>query len=526
MNYKLREYQEKSITILVENIRSGISSQLLCVPCGGGKTVIAAEIIRRAVKKGSKILFLAHRRELINQCAAKLESFGVHDYSVIMGIDKRFNPDAQVHVASVQSLIKREFPPANLIIIDECHRAVSKSYLDIIANYPNAKVLGLSATPERLDGKGLDNLFSDMVEVTTIGDLIGEGFLVKPLLYTGKLDSSFLAGVKKRQGDYAEGELQELMDTPKLIGDIVSNWKDKAAGRLTIVFASGVEHAEHIAREFFNSGITAAALHGGMPVQKREAIIGDWRKGYIKVVVNCMICTEGFDFPELECCVLARPTKSISLYLQMIGRIMRSAPGKSSALVLDHAGCIEEHGAPHIPREWTLIGEKERKKKENLEELKTCDSCDMIYNPVPKVFLSDVLTPLSSCPGCGNAVCVSCNTAFKLILSNKDIDGIAFTRDCNCPHCGALYTDDVPHMLSDKQGNELPESTDCSLTLYDSDELPLSVQVKNSFRKHLKTAQSKGYKRGYAFHNVVKEYGDEAKDLLPRHTAVWYRNKA
>jgi len=223
MTLKLYDYQEEATETLRSNIRKGIRSQLLCVPTGGGKTVISAAIIQGAVLKGSFILFLAHRRELIEQSCAKLEDFGVLNYSVIMSGDKRYNPQAKVHVASIQTLMKREFPPADLIIIDEAHRAASKSYRDVLANYPKAKVIGLSATPERLDGKGVDDIFDELVEVIKISELINRERLIKPTLYTGKFDSTLLAGIKKRQGDYAEGELQEAMDTPKLVGDIIAN---------------------------------------------------------------------------------------------------------------------------------------------------------------------------------------------------------------------------------------------------------------------------------------------------------------
>jgi superfamily II DNA or RNA helicase len=160
----------------------------------------------RCCPKRKIYTLLAHRRELITQCAAKLEDFGVFNYSIIMSGAKMFNPDAKVNVASIQTLIKREFPPADLIIIDEAHRAASKSYRDILVNYPSAKVLGLSATPERLDGKGLDDIFNEIVIVTTVPELINQGHLVKPIIYTG--GTFDLTGVKKSKGDYAEDQLQ------------------------------------------------------------------------------------------------------------------------------------------------------------------------------------------------------------------------------------------------------------------------------------------------------------------------------
>lgn len=547
MTPTLYDYQEEATETLRSNIRKGVRSQLLCVPTGGGKTVISAAIIQGAVLKGSFILFLAHRRELIDQSCAKLEDFGVLNYSVIMSGDKRYNPLAKVHVASIQTLMKREFPPADLIIIDECHRAASKSYRDVLANYPKAKVIGLSATPERLDGKGLDDIFDELVEVITIGELINRERLIKPTLYTGKFDSTLLAGIKKRQGDYAEGELQEAVDTPKLVGDIIANWKKHANGKLTVAFACGVEHSRHIAQEFFNAGIPAASIDGGMPLAERRAIIADWRKGYIKVVVNCMILTEGFDFPELECCILAAPTKSIAKALQMIGRIMRTANNKFGAIVLDHAGIIDEHGAPHLNRVWTLLGDKDRKKKDKeVDTLATCECCDLIYNAEPKAWLADVqekllaeLMPkakaamkakkhsaLSLCPGCGIGNCKVCNSQFKLSMEKVDIDEVAFTKEGYCPQCHALYTDDQAHMVNEEEEKELPTSTEDELTLFESDEMPLALRVKNQFRKHMRMAQEKGWKRGKVFYEIKKEFGDEGAALIPRHTAEWWRQGA
>ena len=546
MTPTLRPFQEKTVNTLRTNISKGVRSQLVCSPTGSGKTVIASAIIQGAVKKGSYILFLAHRRELINQSCAKLEDFGVLNYSVIMSGDKRYNPSAKVHVASIQTLMKREFPPADLIIIVECHRAASQSYLDVLANYPNAKVIGLSATPERLDGKGLDDIFDEMVEVITIGELIDDGYLVKPTLYTGKFDSSLLSGIKKRQGDYAEGELQEAMDTPKLVGDIIANWKKHANGKLTVAFACGVEHSKHIAQEFFNAGISAASIDGSMPIAQRQAIIADWRKGYIKVVVNCMILTEGFDFPELECCILAAPTKSIAKALQMIGRIMRTADTKLGAIVLDHAGIIEEHGAPHLNRVWSLLGEKARSKKDKKEALVTCDCCDLIFSPEPKAWLSDVQEKLLSdlkpkaaslmrvkkdgalalCPGCGIGNCKVCNSQIKLVMAKIDIDEVAFTKEGFCSQCHALYTDDQAHIIGEEEEKELPTSSADELTLYESDEMPLALKVKNKFRQHMRTAQEKGWKRGSVYHKIKEEFGEEGAALMPRHTGAWWKASA
>ncbi|CAK0776838.1 DNA repair protein RadD [Gammaproteobacteria bacterium] len=355
---RLRDYQLKAVEAARRIIASGTKSVLINSPTGSGKTVMAAAIVQSAVQKGRRVLFLAHRRELIQQCSEKLTEAGVTDHGVIMAGSGPKKHLAQVQVASIQTLIRREWPPAHLIIIDECHRAIAGQYQTILAHYPDAIVIGLSATPERLDGKGLNDLFSHMVTVDTVPGLIERGYLVKPICYAGT--ESDLSQVRMSRGDYREGDLQDAMDRPRLIGDIVKNWTRLANGKLTVAFATGVEHARHIAQEFWSAGIPAASIDGIMRNSERDAIIADWKAGIIKVVANCEVLCEGFDFPALECAILARPTKSVSLYLQMVGRVMRSHPGKTAAYVLDHAGCIAAHGAPHIAREWSMEGEQRR----------------------------------------------------------------------------------------------------------------------------------------------------------------------
>lgn len=235
------------------------------------------------------------------------------------------------------------------------------SYQTLLANYPDAYVLGLTATPERLDGKGLDGIFHDILEVATVPDLIDGGFLVTPTCLgpspeaAAKLKSA-LAKVKVRGGDYADGALGEAMDHAELVGDIVEHWQEWAVGQKTIVFAASIAHSKHIVEQFQSAGIPAAHLDGTMSTPEREGILSAWRNGDIQVVSNCQILTEGFDFPELSCCILARPTKSVALQLQMCGRVMRTAPGKNGAIILDHAGNILEHGPPHIERVWRLEG--------------------------------------------------------------------------------------------------------------------------------------------------------------------------
>ena len=329
-------------------------------------TIIAAHIIHSALAKKRRVLFLAHRRELIDQCAEKLRALGIWDYNVVLsGHPHSRNPNAPMQIASIQTLIRREYPPADLIIIDESHHVCGGQYQTLLKNYPDSYVLGLTATPERLDGKGLDGIFHDLLEVATVPELIDSGFLVTPTCLgpspeaAAKLKSA-LAKVKVRGGDYADGALGEAMDHAELVGDIVQHWQEWAPGQKTIVFAASIAHSKHIVEQFQSAGIPAAHLDGTMSTQEREGILSAWRRGDIQVTSNCQILTEGFDFPELSCCVLARPTKSVALYLQMCldekTEILtrRGFVGPDSILPCDEVAAMDIHSSDH-KIEWTPI---------------------------------------------------------------------------------------------------------------------------------------------------------------------------
>lgn len=543
-----RPYQQTAIDAARAKIAQGVKRVMINAATGAGKTVIAAGIVQRAVSKGKRVLFLAHRRELIEQTVDKLVNGGVLNFGVIMAGSRLNHWSAPVQVASIQTLVRRELPPADLIIVDEAHRAVSRSYLSVIANYPGAAVLGLSATPERLDGKGLDDLFQDMITVETIPNLIDAGYLVKPLCYVGP--TADLSGVNVRRGDYDEKQLAEAVDKPKLVGDIIANWKRLAGNRQTVAFAASVDHAEHIASEFRAAGVSSAMLSGQTPKAEREAIIADWRAGYIQVVANCLVLTEGFDYPELSCCILARPTKSVSMYLQCAGRIMRTAEGKSDALILDHAGCCLQHGPPHIDREWTLEGMAAKRKKdqdENAGNLRECTACHMVYESEPKLWLDETqqtLRPaftsqatkilngraadraMDACPGCRSASCVVCGSAFVPAVERRDIDGIAFESVATCPSCHAHYSEGVPHIAQEPGESDIPETTDDALVAM-GDEVPIKVVVLNEYKRLINEARTKGRKRGWAYWRLRERYDEDIlRECLPRHTGQWWKAQA
>ena len=243
-------------------------------------------------------------------------------------------------------------PPANIIFIDEAHHAPAATYRTIVERYPDAQIIGMTATPCRRDGRGLGGIFERLIECPQVSELIKLDYLVRTKVYAPSTPD--LKGVHTRQGDYVESELAEVMDVPELVGDIVSHWHRLAERRKTVVFATSVAHSIHLCEEFTKSGVKAEHIDGSTPKEERDEILARLSRGEIEVVTNCMVLTEGWDQPDVSCCILARPTKSMGLYRQMVGRVLRPAPGKDHALILDHAGAVFQHGFVEDPMIWTL----------------------------------------------------------------------------------------------------------------------------------------------------------------------------
>ena len=228
-------------------------------------------------------------------------------------------------------------------------RAAIRKIIDL---YPNAIIIGLTATPCRGDGRGLGGFFQTMVECPSVAALISAGYLVGTRVYAPTIPD--LKGVRVKMGDYVESQLAEQMDKPKLTGDIIGHWHKLAQRRPTVVFATNVSHSVHIRDEFRNSGVICEHLDGSTPVEDRDAILSRLARGEVEIVTNCAVLTEGWDCPSVSCLVLARPTKSIGLYRQMVGRCLRPSPGKDHALILDHAGATFAHGFAEDDVVWTL----------------------------------------------------------------------------------------------------------------------------------------------------------------------------
>lgn len=378
----LRHYQESAIEQLRVKIRAGLKRVVMVAPTGSGKTRIAAQIIMNAVQNGKRVVFVCNRIELVKQSVAAFEKLGIK--CGIMQGSNTWEANAQVVVASVQTMVRRKFNMFDLAIHDECHvTAASKAYHKFIESHNNIIHIGLTATPwskgmsapkKWLDG---EPLWQDIVVGASIPMLIEQGFLVDCDIYApGEPD---LTGVKVVNGDYDKTQLGTAVDKAKLVGDIVSHWFKLAAGEQTVVFAVNVSHSKHIVAEFVANGVDARHVDGYMTEDERRPIIEGFRKGEFQVLSNCSMLAEGFDVPATSCCVLARPTKSLIRYIQMCGRSLRPHDGKERAIILDHAGVVRRLGWPtdELPYELDDGKPKESKKNENLP--KVCPSCFAVY---------------------------------------------------------------------------------------------------------------------------------------------------
>jgi DNA repair protein RadD len=363
----LRHYQTNVISQFLRTTAQ-FKRIILVAPTGSGKSVIAAAIINEYVGRHCEVLVLAHRNEIIMQTSAKLRDLGIW-HGIIQASDSTM-PMAPVQIASIQTLWSRamrkgrdgkartELPPAKLIIVDECHHAKARTWRAIIDAYPDAIVLGLTATPCRSDGGGLGGIFETMIECPQVAELIANDppYLVNSRVYAPA--NPDLGGVETRQGDYVVSQLEERMDKDKLVADIVGSWFKYGEGRKTVCFATGVGHSIHLRDEFVKAGVRAEHIDGNTLKPERDATLARLASGEIQLVTNCMVLTEGWDMPEVGTCILARPTKQMGLYRQMVGRVLRPAPGKTDAIILDHSGAVFRHGLPEDPVIWTLSEEK------------------------------------------------------------------------------------------------------------------------------------------------------------------------
>lgn len=393
--FPLRPYQENALNQVRRAITDGYHSIMIQAATGAGKGVMLSHIINSANQKGSTVLFLVHRQEILYQVSAYMDNYGITHGIIKAGEEADYTHPVQL--ASFQTIHRRMKwfeEKFDIIVIDEAHHATAKTYMQVIEAFKKRIILGFSATPTRKNGMGLGNLFEKLIQVETIQNLTDMGYLA-PVRYFAPVVPD-LSGVKLQAGDYNEKQLAPVMLQEGLVAGIVEYWLKYGEGRKTVVFATGVAHSVAVTTRFMEAGISAAHLDGTTPTETRNQILAQFKRGEVQVLVNCQILTEGVDVPNISCVILARPTKSLPMYMQMIGRGMRMIEGKKDMVLLDHAGCVYEHGFVHEITEWELKetnkteNPREKKRKEKNSKPITCPMCCHVYTGTLK------------CPNCGN----------------------------------------------------------------------------------------------------------------------------
>lgn len=392
---KLRKYQERGIQKLRDRVREGKKRIILVAPTGSGKMVLIASIIRTS---SVPVLVVVDRKELIDQCVRELAKLGITNVGVMRGDDDRTDPNASTQVASIQTLARRKKPPAGLVIVDEAHISAADSYLDLFDHYKESIILGFTATPARLDGRPLGNIFECMEIIATYSELIREKFIVEPICYGPPAGGPNLTGVRIAGGDYDETALGEVMRETSLVGSLLDHWLQlsdkyptpdgmiglvKGLRRRTLIFAVNIVHSHDICEKFSKAGVRIAHLDGETPEDERERTIRALGDGTIEAISNCNLFLKGTDIPSVKCILGARPTQSIVMHRQMGGRAMRPwhpgcPPGcmqhpSIAPLFLDHANNIASHGYPHEDIHWELTAKARR--IEQKIKLKLCRGC-------------------------------------------------------------------------------------------------------------------------------------------------------
>lgn len=380
---ELRPRQSKAISDIRAAYRSGKVAPLLRAATGFGKTATAINMIAASVAKGNRVWFLSHLKEINADTASRLYSAGVPFSSIQAGL--LHDKSQPVQVVSIQTAVRRldRLERPGLIIVDEAHLSVSASYQDVFEwakagpkfHAPGgAKLLLLTATPARLDGRGMGEVSDIIIDTCSTQDLIDEKLLA-PIRYYAPQPPD-LSAVHTLAGEFNPGELAEAMDKPKITGSAVAEWMKVARYRPTIAFCVSIKHAEHVAEQFRLAGVRAVAVSGESDPIARDAALEDLRFGRVDVVCNCALFVAGVDVSAVSCIILLAPTQSLTKFLQSIGRGLRMHDGKDCCVVLDHAGNIGRHGNPAEAREWSLSGAGKRKASAPQEvPVKTCPSC-------------------------------------------------------------------------------------------------------------------------------------------------------
>lgn len=370
----LRPYQSDVVDRVRLAHKQGHRRVLVVMPTGAGKTVTFADIARRIDAGGGSVLIIVPRVELVRQTIAKLDALGVR-HGVIAASERQTDRMARVQVAMAQTIVRRVHAlvrAPDYIIVDECHLAAANTWTQILARYPDARTLGVTATLERLDGKGFEGLGSELVNGPSVSAMIDSGNLCAFRTYTlPVIDASTL---RTRMGEFDQAQQAALMERAKIVGDVVDHWQRHADGRSTIVFAASVTHSKALVDRFCDAGIAAEHLDGTIDQEERAAILARLASGATTVVCNFGVLTEGFDCPRVSCVQIVRCTASRTLFRQMAGRGLRPLDGKTDCVILDHGGNALRHGNLDYDVPYQIAA-KEKTAKSVVAVSKACKVC-------------------------------------------------------------------------------------------------------------------------------------------------------
>lgn len=360
----LRDYQEELLNGVYNSMSKGNKNIMVQSPAGSGKSVTMSEVARRATEKGNRVLFIVHRRELVSQIKGTFIANDVNMELCRVGM-----------VQTVANRIKNgKEPTPAIILVDEAHHALAKTYINIFESFPNAYVYGFTATPWRMSNKGFTDIFQELIPGKSVQWLIDNERLAPFKYYSVNLmDSDILT--HNSTGDFNNDSITKAMQKT-IYGDAVTNYKKFADGKKTIIYTHNVESSINVAEKFKDNGYDALQVDGKTPKQQRELAMEMFREGKVNILVNAELYGEGVDVPDCECVILLRPTESLTLFIQQTMRAMRYQPDKQ-AIIIDHVGNWYRHGLPNTEHNWQeyFEGSKKKKSKDNSIPIKECPEC-------------------------------------------------------------------------------------------------------------------------------------------------------
>lgn len=407
---KLRDFQEKAKQNILCAWLAGAKAVILVLPTGGGKTVIFSDII---ANHPGKSVTIAHRQEIVSQISLTMARNGVRHKIIgpdnvvkvcraihLQELDRSYiDQVSRVAVAGVDTLIKKEFDPqVSLVVQDEAHHVLKDNkWGKALSLFPNARCLGVTATPCRADGKGLSRsshgVFDYMVQGPTMRELINDGWLTDYRIFAPHSDIDLSAVPISASGDFSPPKLAAAVHKSHIIGDVVSHYCRIAPGRLGITFAVDVASATDIADAYRQKGVSAEVVTAKTPDLIRQSILQRFRRREILQLVNVDLFGEGFDLPAIEVVSMARPTQSLVLFHQQFGRALRPMEGKDHAIIIDHVSNIHRHGLPDAYRSWSIDPvDRSKRSAKQIIPIRTCPGCSAAYERIHRM-----------CPYCGYA---------------------------------------------------------------------------------------------------------------------------